>query len=75
MSLVVEAHKSLIKLGLRAASNAFISHLPVDTEGQDKAQSYVERAQIRLEHRMAQSGCPASGLTLFQQTVMYQSLH
>lgn len=51
MSLVVEAHKSLISIGLRAASNAFISHLPNDLNGQDKVQRYVERAQTRLEHR------------------------
>lgn len=52
MSLVVEAHKSLINVGLRAASNAFVTHLPTDIHGQDKVQKYVERAQIRLEHRV-----------------------
>jgi hypothetical protein len=51
MSLVVEAHKALINTSLRAASNAFISHLPTDLNGQDKTQRYIERAQTRLEHR------------------------
>ena len=60
MSLVVEAHKSLINVGLRAASNAFISHLPIDIYGQDKVQNYVERAQTRLEHRMLYQRAPLS---------------
>ncbi len=51
MSLVVEAHKSLINTGLRAASNAFISHLPTDLAGQEKVQAYIGRAQTRLERR------------------------
>lgn len=74
MSLVVEARKSLIHLGLRASSNAFISHLPVDVKGQEKVQSYVMCAQIRFEQRMAESGSPAFGLTLCQQIIMNQSL-
>lgn len=55
MSLVIEAHKSLINAGLHKACNAFICHLPTDIHGQDKVQKYVERAQIRLEHRMSPS--------------------
>jgi hypothetical protein len=55
MSLVIEAHKSLINAGLHKACNAFICHLPTDIHGQDKVQKYVERAQVRLEHRMSLS--------------------
>lgn len=51
MSLVVDAHKSVVNLGLRAASNAFVSHIPTDLNGQDRVQNYVARAQTRLEHR------------------------
>lgn len=51
MSLVVEAHKCLINTGLRAASNAFIAHLPTDLAGQDTIQAYVGPAQTRLERR------------------------
>ncbi len=58
MSLVVEAHKSLINTGIRAGSSAFISHLPTDINGQDKVQRYVERAQIRLEHRTSRCTFP-----------------
>jgi hypothetical protein len=74
MSLVVEAHKSLIKTGLRAASNAFISHLPTDLNGQDKVHRYVERAQTRLEHRMCPRISADRRLTSHQPPFTYQSL-
>ena len=54
MSLVVEAHKSLINISLRTGSNAFITRLPTDINGQHKVQKYAARAQTRREHRMSQ---------------------
>jgi hypothetical protein len=51
MSLVIDAHKSVVNVALRRGCNAFINHLETDFHGQDKVQNYALRAQARVENR------------------------
>ena len=45
MSLVHDAYKALIKIGLRASCNAYISHLPTDVSGRDYVKKHIDEAE------------------------------